>query len=436
EATCTTSGIKTLKAYACGDSVTEVIPATGQHNFGEWIVVKEPTVTEEGRKERTCSSGGEVESQVIPKLSTTDNTSNDSTKDNDAKTVNETIRVTVEESSTTADVIITKDSTGKIIEAYAVLHVEDAQVKNSKAEITVDKDLIEAILKKSPNLDRIEIVIEKAIVDLAGKESNANRGINIKVSISNDIELKAKQIILSGEALNAAKKAGTKLAVEVTDGDKPAYVVTVPQAVLEARSAKFADVDITLDASKKSSSTANVSIGEEGSFPMAVNISILLNNLLSTKTNGMVYIYKVNDKTGQLEEVPNNEKAVSKTGYVSMSTLSGGEYVFTTIKRASVTRLVDKVTVSAANSSVSKGGKISLRAVLPTELALVSQFTSSDPYGKEETKVTYSVSDHSIATISSSGKLVAKKAGKVKVMITILLENKESRVIEKTITVK
>jgi hypothetical protein len=449
EASCMTDGIKAIKVNSCGNSTVEALPAIGHHSFGDWVVVKEPTLTEEGRKERVCSVCKEVEAQVIPKLTApatddgkdgtkndTGNTSNHNTDNDASKTVKETIQVTTADSTMAADVIVTKDSKGNVIDAYVVLHVEDAQVKNSKAEITVDEDLIEAILKKSPNLDRIEIVIEKEIVDLAGKESNAKSGITIKVSIANDIELKAKQIILSGEALDAAKNAGTKLAVQVADGDKPAYIVTVPQAVLEARSAKFRDVDITLDASRKSTRTAYVSIGEEGSFPMAVNVSILLNNLLSTKTSEMVYIYKVNGKTGQFEEVPNNEKVVSKAGYISMSTLSGGEYVFSTTKRTNVTRLVDRVTVSAANSSISKGGTISLRAVLPNELALVSNFTSSDPYGKEETKVTYSVSDSSIATISASGRLVAKKAGKVKVKVMVLLENGESRVIEKMITVK
>jgi len=44
-----------------------VIPATGDHTYGDWVTTIEPTTTTEGRKERTCSVCGEVETAVIDK---------------------------------------------------------------------------------------------------------------------------------------------------------------------------------------------------------------------------------------------------------------------------------------------------------------------------------------------------------------------------------
>lgn len=41
---------------------------TCNHKFGEWTIVKEPTETEEGLKERICSVCGETETQVIETL--------------------------------------------------------------------------------------------------------------------------------------------------------------------------------------------------------------------------------------------------------------------------------------------------------------------------------------------------------------------------------
>ena len=59
EATCTTAGLTEGKHCSVCYLVIvsqEVIPATG-HNLGEWVIVRNPTVNEEGVKERYCSCG-------------------------------------------------------------------------------------------------------------------------------------------------------------------------------------------------------------------------------------------------------------------------------------------------------------------------------------------------------------------------------------------
>ena len=66
-ATCEKSGVKTYTC-SCGDSYTEVIPATG-HAYGEWITTKLATVSAAGEKQRTCKNCGKTETQSIAKLS-------------------------------------------------------------------------------------------------------------------------------------------------------------------------------------------------------------------------------------------------------------------------------------------------------------------------------------------------------------------------------
>jgi arabinan endo-1,5-alpha-L-arabinosidase len=447
EPTCV-DGIKALEIYSCGESVTEAIPATGVHTFGDWIVVKEATVSEEGRKERTCSICGEVEAQVIPKLTApvdNNNNNNDNNNNNnnsnetnndDTKNVTETIKVATGDSSINAEVVVTKDSKGNVVDAYAVLHVESAVVKNNKAEINVDYDLFQAILKAVPSTDRIKIVIEDSIVDIAKNGANNKDTLSIKVSINKDLKSKVKKIILSGAALETAKKESKKLSIQVTDEVNPAYTIAIPQSALKNSKTKLSDMDITLSTSSQNSKTTTLTLGDEGTLSLPVSVSIFAKDVLSAKTNSKVYVYKKNAKTGKLEEVPNNVKKVSDAGYITMSTLVSGEFVVSSIEKTDIVNLVDKVTLATTKNTVSKGSTLSLKAVLPIDLALVSKFTSSDPYGMEEAKVTYSVSNKSIATITSNGKLVAKKVGKVKVKITILLENQEKRVIEKSITVK
>lgn len=92
EPSCTEKGVKTRECDNCGDTETADLPAKGHtyadeftchdrictvedcehierattaHNFGEWQIVKAPTCTEEGLRERTCSVCGDKESEKI-----------------------------------------------------------------------------------------------------------------------------------------------------------------------------------------------------------------------------------------------------------------------------------------------------------------------------------------------------------------------------------
>lgn len=69
-ATCTEDGATGKEVCLdCGVTVkeSEVIPAHG-HKFGDWEVTKEPTHTEEGKAERTCSVCSTVEEKTLAKL--------------------------------------------------------------------------------------------------------------------------------------------------------------------------------------------------------------------------------------------------------------------------------------------------------------------------------------------------------------------------------
>lgn len=61
DATCTADGTKTaICTNGCGatDTVADTGSAKG-HTYGEWTTTKEPTETETGIKERTCSACGD-----------------------------------------------------------------------------------------------------------------------------------------------------------------------------------------------------------------------------------------------------------------------------------------------------------------------------------------------------------------------------------------
>ena len=74
EATCEEAGSESIHCSVCGaiqEESVQKIPATG-HNFGEWVITKEPTEKEEGLQERACQNQGcsKKETETIPKLAT------------------------------------------------------------------------------------------------------------------------------------------------------------------------------------------------------------------------------------------------------------------------------------------------------------------------------------------------------------------------------
>lgn len=68
-ATCAKEGERSIHCLNCDARREEtVIPATGEHAWGEWSVEREATTTETGMMVRSCETCGEMEMQKIPVL--------------------------------------------------------------------------------------------------------------------------------------------------------------------------------------------------------------------------------------------------------------------------------------------------------------------------------------------------------------------------------
>lgn len=68
EPTCGTAGSKEITCSRCDLKDTKEIPATGAHAYGDWVIVKEATCTEEGLRTQTCANCGDVKKEVLPKV--------------------------------------------------------------------------------------------------------------------------------------------------------------------------------------------------------------------------------------------------------------------------------------------------------------------------------------------------------------------------------
>lgn len=68
EPTCGTAGSKEVTCNRCDFNKVTEIPATGNHAYGDWVIVKEATCTEEGLRTQTCANCGDVKKEVLPKV--------------------------------------------------------------------------------------------------------------------------------------------------------------------------------------------------------------------------------------------------------------------------------------------------------------------------------------------------------------------------------
>lgn len=68
EPTCGTAGSKEITCSRCDFKDTKEIPATGNHAYGDWVIVNEATCTEEGLRTQTCANCGDVKKEVLPKV--------------------------------------------------------------------------------------------------------------------------------------------------------------------------------------------------------------------------------------------------------------------------------------------------------------------------------------------------------------------------------
>lgn len=73
QATCGAEGSRHRECAACGyREGPTVIPATGQHAYGSWVITKEATVLETGTRQRTCTvCGGAAQTETIAKKKAT-----------------------------------------------------------------------------------------------------------------------------------------------------------------------------------------------------------------------------------------------------------------------------------------------------------------------------------------------------------------------------
>jgi hypothetical protein len=334
-----------------------------------------------------------------------------------------TITPTITPTPSKETVILTKEAESKIVNGKA------------KAIVEIGEDL----LRDAANGGSAEVTltIKKEVLQDVLTDKHVKKGVIIDLLIPAVSGIEVSKIEVDNDTLLLAKKAKQSVTFNVSNGDLK-YTLNLPASELDKISSTSKGLNLAVSLERETNSILNIaghlSIGSEGSLSAGMVLTLPVKNTLSL-SNRKVYIYHRNDKTGVLEEIPNNEKVLGKDGILKISSLSGGDYVISTIEVEDAVPLIERVSVSA-KAAVAKGDKLDIKVILPLELAPVVKYVYGDPIGQEEVILTYKVDNEEIATISRNGKLTAKKKGTVKITVTVTLENGDQKKFTKVVTVK
>lgn len=158
--------------------------------------------------------------------------------------------------------------------------------------------------------------------------------------------------------------------------------------------------------------------------------------ILKDKEN---YIYHYNEKIKKLEELPVKMFKVSGNLTITLPIIQGDRYVVLPMKAGNniTSSLITQVKVNLEKRTLKVGKSTNLKVLLPITIKTVKTFSKqTEMLAITEAKITYKSSKPTIATISTSGKITAKKAGKTAIYVTVLLKDGTKKIYKKVITVK
>jgi beta-glucosidase len=313
------------------------------------------------------------------------------------------------------------------------VHVEGGTVKFA-AEAAGEKPML--------------LIPDSMFIDQMNKE-----GIDqIIVEVSSKGEV-IPELELSKKVLNAAKKSKTDIIYRVNDSSgELLYEFVVSADALTKGSVKGSlslgltiskasvnkDIKKILSKDKNNTDGIYLDFTQEGAFPSESGIK-LYGDSGSFKASEKWYLYAVNQKTKKLESIPfGTTYRVNKKGYIEFPLLKGGSYVLLSNQPSKevLTPLRDQIKVDK-EKTLKQGAKEKVKVGLPVTLEQVGSLKEKATFpAKGKAVISYSSSNKSIADVSKSGNITAKKAGVATITVTVKLYTGKTYTYKTKVTIK
>ena len=380
-ATCTAAGEKVSSCTRCGAVVKkEAVPATG-HKLGGWTVKSKATVFAKESQSRRCSACGYTEN----------------------RTVGSKLKPTIKVSASTI-VLKVKQSTTKL--KVSGLAAGDS-VKSWKSSNT-----------------KIVTVSSKGKLTAKSKTGKATITITLASGLKKKVTVKVQKGTVTTTKISGLKKKIT-LAKGKKQTLKPVITPITSQQKVKYSSSNKSIVSVSSKGvlTAKKSGTARITVA---SGSKKVTITVVVPKTKTTAIKGVpssVTIKKGKTYRLKAKRVPSNseEKLTYKTSNKKIATVSSkGVITAKKVGTAKITvtsgkkKVTVKVVVPKTKTKTIKGVPSSLTMRKGKTYTLKAK---RSPSGSDE-KLTYKSSNKSIVTVSSSGKLRAKKKGTATITVT------------------
>lgn len=300
-------------------------------------------------------------------------------------------------------------------------------------ETKPDGTKVETATETKPDGTKVETVTETkpdGSVTETVKESDKNSS-GKEVAVTTTTEKDAGGKVTSEIKTSVIANADTDTSVIVTAKKDSAGTVTADAAVTKAGTAAASGkTKGTISSSVvkqivEAAGTSDVAIAQtvtkaDGSKKFTVTV-----NAKDLVSGEALKIMKLDPKTGDYVLCNAKDYNVSAAGGVALSIKTDGDFI-----------LVNEADAKAASDAILKTVKVkdskkTLSKGKSTKMALDSGLNM-----KNVSKITYTVSKKSVATVDKNGKVVAKKSGTVTVNAKVRLKNGKTKTVKMTINIK
>lgn len=355
------------------------------------------------------------------------------------------------------------------LEAKVSVTIEQNQQSSElNVSIEISADMLQTLNELGEGSGQTVVTIPIAseeLTDLIQDDSftEVQIGVTLPSSVIDNDNHIGTRLMLDEDILNAAREKEKDVTVSVKDeSGKERYAWSFSGEALAASDEPVTDLDLSLNVqraednqelaellgtnSQGGSSMQNsliLGFGHHGSLPGQASVRVYVGNM-GYSEGDRLYLYYYNSESGRLETLPySSNYTVDRDGYITVNITHCSEYVLLPkqARADAIISLRDQISISQDEIILYLGSKkygtAAITVNLPKTLELVKDLkdkTSGSAIGA--VVITYKSTNSKVASVDSSGNIVAKKEGKADIIVVATLYSGKSKSFRIPVTVR
>ncbi|HEX3020935.1 MAG TPA: Ig-like domain-containing protein, partial [Lachnospiraceae bacterium] len=345
---------------------------------------------------------------------------------------------------------ITSDATGKVTGATAVVEVNGVSVNTVGDKTRIVSNLLPDTLSQAAKLAskevplsvKVQLPSDEVSKIVAGKDTKkAEILLAIPKNLQSDERVAFEGVVIPRNVMATAKLERKDMGVIIADENgKELYSWNFDGSSLKDSKNKVTAINAALDIAllkdvekingvvsknmpkEQSGEGLVLNFKHSGVLPDTASVRAYVGDKEGMKPGTAVFVYYFNEKSTKLDEGVKVKQTIDKDGYLSIDIKHCSDYVVLPAEPDAklVATLFEQFTV-ASRKSINAGKTLNLAVTLPIEA--------------DNATVTYASSKKSVASVSKSGKVIAKKAGTT-IITTKVKINGVTKSFKTKITVK